>query len=70
MARPRAENSRGCVEENGGSVIALLPLRWRIRYRTMKLRALMWLLQRLMVRAERRSRPEGRQAPIVTNALP
>jgi hypothetical protein len=49
---------RGCVEENGGSVIALLPIRWRIRYRTWKLRVLMWLLRRLMTKAERLSRPE------------
>jgi len=34
-------------------MIALLPVRWRIRYRTLKLRALMWVLRRLMVRAER-----------------
>jgi hypothetical protein len=32
----------------GGSVIALLPIRWRIRYRTWKLRALMWVLMRLI----------------------
>ena len=30
----------------------------RIRYRKWKLRALMWLLRRLMVRAERLARPE------------
>jgi hypothetical protein len=30
----------------------------RIRYRTMKLRALMWLVRRLMARAERLARPE------------
>jgi hypothetical protein len=52
---------RGCVEENGGSVIALLPIRWRRRYRTWKLRALMFVLRRLMARAERLARPEGRR---------
>jgi hypothetical protein len=40
-------------------VIALLPIRWSLRYRTMKLRALMWLVRRLMARAERLTRPEG-----------
>jgi hypothetical protein len=30
----------------------------RIRYRILKLRSLMWVLRRLMVRAERLSRPE------------
>jgi hypothetical protein len=29
----------------------------RLRYRTWKLRALIWLLRRIMVRAERLSRP-------------
>jgi hypothetical protein len=31
----------------------------RLHYRVTKLRALLWLLRRLMVRAERLSRPEG-----------
>jgi len=31
----------------------------RIRYRTWKLRALMWVLRRLMARAERLARPEA-----------
>jgi hypothetical protein len=31
----------------------------RIRYRTLKLRALMWIVRRLMVGAERLSRPEA-----------
>jgi hypothetical protein len=48
---------RGAFE--GGSVISPLPIRWRICYRTMKLRALMWVLRRLMARAEWLARPEG-----------
>jgi len=40
-------------------MIALLPVRWRIRYRTLKLRALMWVLRRLMGRAELLARPES-----------
>jgi hypothetical protein len=37
------------------SLLALV----RLRYRTWKLRALMWILRRLMVRADCLSRPEG-----------
>ncbi|MGO8846461.1 MAG: hypothetical protein ACLQFI_14215 [Methylocella sp.] len=38
----------------------LLAVYWRLRlrYRTMKLRALMWVLRRLMAWGERLSRPE------------
>ena len=46
---------------NGGRMISLLPIRWRLRYRTLKLRALMWLVRRLMARAERLVWPEGRR---------
>jgi hypothetical protein len=31
----------------------------RLRYRTLKLRALVWIVRRLMTRAERLSRPEA-----------